>query len=181
MDPKKLTNTQWKRVRELLFAARRGEATELLQWLGGISADESQKLLKDYEEELRENAPEKFMKEMLGSGPMHVHQIDEKIRIARGAPRRYVGFIRVPALSVGVYRVAAGVKDEQKPHTEDEVYYVVEGRAKFWCAGEVREVGPGSILFVERGVDHRFIDIFEELVVLVVFGPAEGSLTTDGH
>jgi hypothetical protein len=39
----------------------------------------------------------------------------------------------------------------------------------------VQEVRPGWILFVERGIEHRFIDIVEELVVLVVFGPAEGT------
>jgi hypothetical protein len=33
------------------------------------------------------------------------------------------------------------------------------------------------VIFVERGVEHRFVQIEEELVVLVVFGPAEGSLT----
>jgi mannose-6-phosphate isomerase-like protein (cupin superfamily) len=52
---------------------------------------------------------------------------------------------------------------------------VIEGRAKFICAGEVQEVRVGSILFVERGVEHRFFDVVEELVVLVVFGPAEGT------
>ena len=86
----------------------------------------------------------------------------------------YLEFVRVPSLSVGMYRLLPGETDKQKPHSEDEVYCVISGRAKFTCAGEVRDVGAGSILFVERGVEHRFIDIVEELVVLVMFGPAEG-------
>ena len=107
---------------------------------------------------------------------MNVHTIDGLVAEMGAREREYLEFIRVPDLSVGVYRLRAGELDKQNPHSEDEVYYVISGRAKFWCAGEIREAAPGSILFVERGVEHRFIDIVEELVVLVFFGPAEGSL-----
>lgn len=93
--------------------------------------------------------------------------------------KKYLEFIRVPAISVGVYRLSSGATDEQKPHTEDELYYVIRGRARFWCAGQVRDAGAGSILFVEKGVEHRFIDVAEELVVLVMFGPAEGTGAAD--
>jgi quercetin dioxygenase-like cupin family protein len=36
-----------------------------------------------------------------------------------------------------------------------------------------RAVSAGSVIFVAAGVEHRFYDITEELVVLVVFAPAE--------
>jgi mannose-6-phosphate isomerase-like protein (cupin superfamily) len=111
---------------------------------------------------------------------MTLHTIPGLLEEIGRSGRRYLEFIRVPDLSVGVYRLRPEEKDQQKPHTEDEVYYLIAGRAKFWCADsnpKVREVGPGAVLFVERGVEHRFIDIVEELVVLVVFGPAEGSGT----
>ena len=39
--------------------------------------------------------------------------------------------------------------------------------------------GIGILRIAERGVEHRFVEIVQELVVLVVFGPAEGSLATD--
>jgi mannose-6-phosphate isomerase-like protein (cupin superfamily) len=107
---------------------------------------------------------------------MQNHQINQLLRQLEETGKKYLEFIRAPALSVGIYRVRAGEADQQKPHSEDEVYYVIEGRAKFNCAGEVQEVRPGSVLFVECGAEHRFIDIVEELVLLVVFGPAEGSL-----
>jgi quercetin dioxygenase-like cupin family protein len=42
-------------------------------------------------------------------------------------------------------------------------------------AGETRELGPGSIVFVEKGVSHRFHDIEEELRVLVLFAPPQGA------
>jgi|SRR6267142_1071371 len=110
---------------------------------------------------------------------MQHDQLTQLLRQLDDSGKKYLEFIRVPALSVGVYRLAAGARDEQKPHSEDEVYYVISGCAKFNCAGQVQEVWTGSILFVDRGVEHRFFDIVEELVVLVVFGPAEGSLARD--
>ena len=43
----------------------------------------------------------------------------------------YLEFLRVPSLNVGIYALAAGATDEgEKVHpTEDEVYYVLGGRA----------------------------------------------------
>ena len=87
----------------------------------------------------------------------------------------YLEFLHVPDLSVGLYVLAAGEPDRQRPHTEDEVYYVVSGRAKVTVGDEVRDVGPGSIIFVAAAVPHTFHDIREDLVLFVAFGPAEGS------
>src|SRR5690242_17636870 len=107
---------------------------------------------------------------------MHIFEIQEvgEGMIAKG--QTWKEFLSVPALSMGVYRLRAGQEDEQKPHTEDEVYYVVSGRVSFRAAGEERVVGPGTILFVERNVEHRFFDIVKDLTVLVFFAPAEHSL-----
>jgi mannose-6-phosphate isomerase-like protein (cupin superfamily) len=85
----------------------------------------------------------------------------------------YREFMRVPAMSVGLYVLVAGATDRQKPHREDEVYYVLRGRARFKAGSEDREVSAGSVLFVAAEVGHRFYDITEELAVLVVFSPAE--------
>ena len=41
---------------------------------------------------------------------------------------------------------------------------------------DIRAVRAGTILFVERNVEHRFFDITEDLTVLVFFAPAEHSL-----
>ena len=87
--------------------------------------------------------------------------------------RNYLEFLRVPALSAGVYVLPAGGTDPQKPHKEDEMYYVVRGRARMRVGEEDAEVGPGSVIFVEANLEHRFYDIREELMVLVFFAPAE--------
>jgi len=86
--------------------------------------------------------------------------------------RLYHEFLRVPALSAGVYVLPAGGTNPQQPHTEDEVYYIARGRARFTAGAEERAVEPGSVLYVAADVPHRFHDISEELVVLVFFAPA---------
>jgi quercetin dioxygenase-like cupin family protein len=90
--------------------------------------------------------------------------------------RRWHEFLRVASLSMGLYRLEAGQADEQQPHSEDEVYYVIGGKATCRAGGQERAVVPGSVIFVERGVEHRFVDITEDLTVLVFFAPPEGSL-----
>lgn len=91
------------------------------------------------------------------------------------AGKLYQEFLRVPALSVGVYVLAAGATDPQKPHHEDEVYYIVRGRAHMRVGTEEHVVKAGTVIFVAANVEHRFFDISEELEVLVFFAPAETS------
>ena len=89
--------------------------------------------------------------------------------------QRWREFLRVPSLSMGLYRLKAGQADEQQPHTEDEVYVVVSGKASFRGGGQEQALAPGSVIFVERAAEHRFLDITEDLTVLVFFAPPEGS------
>jgi mannose-6-phosphate isomerase-like protein (cupin superfamily) len=87
--------------------------------------------------------------------------------------RRYREFLRADSMSAGVYVLATGASDVQLPHKEDEIYYVARGTAKLRGGGTVRAISDANVIFVERGLDHRFFDIEEELVLLVVFAPAE--------
>jgi len=88
----------------------------------------------------------------------------------------YLEFLKVPDLSMGLYVLPAGGTDPQSPHTEDEVYYVVSGRAQIRVANENRAVLAGSIVYVAKNVEHKFHSIEEILTVLVFFAPAEYSL-----
>ena len=89
------------------------------------------------------------------------------------AGKRYLEFLRVPAMSAGVYVLPAGGADPQSPHQQDEMYYVVRGRARMQAGSEDQAVSEGSVIFVAAGVEHGFFHITEELVVLVFFAPAE--------
>ncbi len=91
------------------------------------------------------------------------------------AGKRYHEFLRVPSLSMGIYRLPAGGVDPQGPHTEDEVYYVVSGKALIQVGDKDRSVRMGSIVYVAARVPHRFHTIEEDLTVLVFFAPAEYS------
>jgi mannose-6-phosphate isomerase-like protein (cupin superfamily) len=106
---------------------------------------------------------------------MDAHELIDVLARREAAGRPYLEFISVPDLSVGLYVLAPGEPDLQQPHTEDEVYYVVSGRARITVGDEVRDVQTGSVVFVAAGIPHRFHDIAEQLTLLVVFGPAESS------
>ena len=87
--------------------------------------------------------------------------------------RPYSEFLRVPALSAGLYELAAGAADTQNPHRQAEVYYVIAGRADFRAGSRLTPVKPDSIVYVAAGIDHRFENIRENLLLLVIFAPAE--------
>lgn len=87
----------------------------------------------------------------------------------------YQEIIRSADLSVGVYLLPAGGTDPQNPHTEDEVYQVLQGKAVLQVEQQNLPVGPGSVVFVAAHQAHRFHTIEQELVVLVFFAPAEYS------
>lgn len=110
---------------------------------------------------------------VLGSPAVDAFELDDLLRELAESGRLYHEFVRTHDLSVGVYVLPAGSTDPQGPHTEDEVYHVVRGRATISVGEEERQVEAGSVVFVGADVPHRFHDIEEELVVLVIFGPAE--------
>lgn len=106
---------------------------------------------------------------------MQAFEVADLVAQQAGSDKPYLEFLKHPALSVGLYVLAAGSVDNQHPHTEDEVYYVVSGRAMFTHAGEEHPVRAGSILYVAAGVEHRFHSIIETLHIIVFFAPAEYS------
>lgn len=89
-----------------------------------------------------------------------------------GNEARIFEFLRVPTLSVSIYRLPAGSKDMQAPHMEDEVYYVIEGKARLRVEDKNHDIRPGSVLYVRATAAHSFFDIEEDLVVLAIFGKA---------
>jgi len=103
----------------------------------------------------------------------HFFQISDLLRQRSEKGKRYLEFLRIPAMSAGVYVLPAGGTDPQKPHREDEMYYVIRGRARMKIGTEDGEVSAGSVIFVEAEAEHCFYDIQEELEVLVFFAPAE--------
>jgi len=106
---------------------------------------------------------------------MQAFEITQLMQKRQDSSDSYLEFLKVPDLSMGLYVLPTGGVDSQSPHTEDEVYYIVSGRAKIKVADEDRDVVAGSIVYVAKDVEHRFHSIEDELTVIVFFAPAEYS------
>jgi mannose-6-phosphate isomerase-like protein (cupin superfamily) len=105
--------------------------------------------------------------------PQHRLTIPEALaRLPGPAGERYVELFRHGTLSVELY--APRGRDPQSPHTRDEVYVVVEGRGDFRNGDTTHPFGPGDLLFVPAGVEHRFENFSDDLAVWVVFYGPEG-------
>lgn len=104
---------------------------------------------------------------------MRAFELSDLLSEQQRTAQDYLEFLNVPSLSVGLYALPAGGVDLQEPHSEDEIYYVLSGRASIVVDGENREVSAGSVIYVPAGIDHRFHSMSEELRLLVVFAPAE--------
>ena len=87
----------------------------------------------------------------------------------KGEAVEYLEFLNVPALSCGLYTLEAGSTDMQAPHDEDEVYLVLEGRARMRLGDQEKAVGPGSLLYVGATTEHSFFEIEEDMTLLVFF------------
>ena len=106
---------------------------------------------------------------------MDAFELSQLVTECSQSGSQYLEFIRKPSLSIGLYMLSAGAIDQQEPHTEDEVYYVVSGRASIKVDKESRPVESGSVVFVQANIEHRFHTITEDLTILVFFAPAEYS------
>ncbi|MEZ4674484.1 MAG: hypothetical protein R2932_09590 [Caldilineaceae bacterium] len=59
---------------------------------------------------------------------MKIYELHNIQQTHAAGGQRWHEFLRVPDLSMGLYVLPAGDTDPQQPHTEDEVYYVINGR-----------------------------------------------------
>ena len=109
----------------------------------------------------------------MSSNAWKVFQLSELTKHVAGKDPCFHEFLRRPGLSSAVYRLPAGAKDMQAPHLEDEIYFVVEGKARLKVNDQDQEIGPGSILYVQATAQHSFFDISEDLTLLAFFGPTK--------
>ncbi len=106
---------------------------------------------------------------------MQTFQVADLIEKRNASDESWLEFLRVPDLSMGLYVLAVGEEDEQEPHTEDEVYYVLSGEGMLQVDGKDQSVKAGDILFVAKNADHHFHTITSDLSLLVFFAPEEGA------
>jgi mannose-6-phosphate isomerase-like protein (cupin superfamily) len=86
---------------------------------------------------------------------------------------RFARVLEHGSMEVEVY--APRGSDPQTPHDRDELYVIVRGSGEFVNGPDLHSFGPGDVLFVPAGVEHRFEGFTDDLVVWVVFyGPKGG-------
>jgi mannose-6-phosphate isomerase-like protein (cupin superfamily) len=86
-------------------------------------------------------------------------------------PHAHYG-IRHGSMRVGLY--APKGKDDQSPHTQDELYIIASGSGWFVKGEERIAFAPQDVLFVEAGAEHRFEDFSADFATWVVFWGPEG-------
>lgn len=106
---------------------------------------------------------------------MEAYEFRDVVAQQAAGEARYLQFINAGSMSLGLYVLPAGATDMQSPHLEDEIYHVMSGRALIEVDGERRPVEAGSIVFVAKHVEHRFVEIAEDLSILVFFAPQHTS------
>jgi mannose-6-phosphate isomerase-like protein (cupin superfamily) len=87
------------------------------------------------------------------------------------------GNLAVPALAHGSmiaeYYAPRG-SDRQTPHTRDELYVVIAGCGTFQNGATRHPFGPGDLIFVAAGIEHRFEDFTDDFATWVIFYGPEG-------
>jgi len=77
------------------------------------------------------------------------------------------------SMSVEIYQPHK--TDPQTPHRQDELYVVISGSGEFLNDGKRSKFGPGDVLFVHAGIEHRFENFTDDFVTWVIFyGPDGG-------
>ena len=103
----------------------------------------------------------------MGSGPGF-----RKVRQALG----------VEAFGVNAIVLAPGHEGFLHYHeTQDELYFVHRGTARFEVEGEVRELGPGSLVHVESTTPRKFSNAGDDDLIVLVVGGKGGYVERDGH
>jgi mannose-6-phosphate isomerase-like protein (cupin superfamily) len=105
----------------------------------------------------------------------HVTLEEMLARLPTADGRRWEVAFRRGSIEVELY--APRVRDPQGPHTRDELYVVVGGRGEFYDGETRRPFGPGDVMLVPAGVEHRFEQFTDDLAVWVIFYGPEGGET----
>jgi hypothetical protein len=86
------------------------------------------------------------------------------------------GFLGIESFGANAFEAAAG-ELLVIPHDElgegeqqEELYILVEGRARFTCDGEQVELGPGELLFARPGVRREAVAVETPTMLLIVGG-----------
>jgi len=93
--------------------------------------------------------------------------------------RRALG---VTAFGVNIVVYPPGYEGFEHWHdTQDELYFVHRGTAKFEVGGEERILGPGGIVHVESTTHRKVTNVGDDDLVILAVGGKGGYVERDGH
>jgi mannose-6-phosphate isomerase-like protein (cupin superfamily) len=93
--------------------------------------------------------------------------------------RRALG---VSAFGVNIVVYPPGYEGFEHWHdTQDELYFVHRGTAKFEVGGEERILGPGGLVHVESTTHRKVTNVGDDDLVIFVVGGKGGYVERDGH
>src|SRR5882724_2606967 len=94
------------------------------------------------------------------------------VRLPGPRGERFASVFGHGSLLVEIY-APRGV-DPQKPHTRDEIYFVISGSGEYVCGDSRQRFTLTDILFAAAGVEHRFENFSDDLTLWVLFYGPEG-------
>jgi mannose-6-phosphate isomerase-like protein (cupin superfamily) len=105
-----------------------------------------------------------------------VHLAEARARIPGPGGEHAVSVLQRNSLSVKLSLPV--LPNQQTPHTQDEIYVIIQGRGVL-CHDDKRDAfEPGDLMFVTAGTEHRFEEFTEDLALWVVFyGPPGGEVS----
>ena len=110
---------------------------------------------------------------MKSNNPCHKATVENALLGLPGPDgQRFATVFQHGSLLVEIY-APHGI-DPQKPHTRDEIYFVVTGTGEYVCGDTRQPFGPTDLLFAAAGDEHRFENFTEDLTVWVLFYGPEG-------
>lgn len=94
--------------------------------------------------------------------------------VLRTAPveERFHYPVRHGTMRAGLY--APRGCDVQTPHSQDELYIIAGGSARFRRDRQWVDAAEGDVLFVPAGMDHQFADLSADFCVWVIFWGPDG-------
>ena len=87
---------------------------------------------------------------------------------------RYTAILENEDIEVGLY--APLKEDLQLPHQKEEIYIILTGEGTFFNDGERTIFGPGDLILVSAGSEHRFENFSDDLLAwYIIYGTEKDS------
>ncbi|OLS20032.1 MAG: hypothetical protein HeimC3_42430 [Candidatus Heimdallarchaeota archaeon LC_3] len=82
----------------------------------------------------------------------------------------YKSFIDEPHMDMGMLVLKPGEEDDQKSHTKDEVYFIIQGNGYLTLNNQKFPIKEKSFYLVKKNTTHKFSNNTKSIIVVYFFG-----------